>query len=78
MILLTVTDAEYKHEFKIFIKFNDGVSGIVDLYNHLDGEVFLPLKNQDYFKTFSLDSWTIGWENGADFAPEFLYELIKE
>ena len=77
MNLITVTNAEYNTGYKIFLFFNDGVNGIVDLSEHLEGEIFIPLKNQEYFKKFSLDSWTIGWENGADFAPEFLYGLIK-
>jgi hypothetical protein len=75
MVLVTVIGAEYQDEFKISLKFNDGVNGVVDLYKYLDGEIFEPLKNQEYFKKFTLDSWTIGWDNGADFAPEFLYDL---
>jgi len=75
MELVTVIGAEYQDEFKISLKFNDGVNGVVDLYKYLDGEIFEPLKNQEYFKKFTLDSWTIGWDNGADFAPEFLYDL---
>ena len=78
MKLVTVINAEYKTDFKIFLQFDDGLSGIVDLNNYLDGEIFTPLKDKDYFKKFSLDSWTIGWKNGADFAPEFLYELLKK
>ncbi len=78
MELVTIIHAEYKQDFKIFLKFNDGLTGIVDLNNQLEGEIFEPLKNPDYFKKFSLDAWTIGWENGADFAPEFLYELTKK
>ena len=78
MELVSVINAEYQQDFKILLKFNDGLTGTVDLINYLDGEVFEPLKNKNYFKTFSVDSWTIGWDNGADFAPEFLYELIKK
>lgn len=77
MKLISVTNAEYKGKFKVFIKFDNGVSGTVDLEKHLTGEIFEPLKNVEYFKNFSIDTWTIGWKNGADFAPEFLYKLIK-
>jgi len=52
------------------------VEGVVDLKNHLKGEIFIPLKDINYFKQFALDGWTITWENGADFAPEFLYKLV--
>ena len=67
--------AEYQDDYKISLKFNDGVIGVVDLNKYLDGEIFEPLKNQEYFKKFTLDTWTIGWDNGADFAPEFLHDL---
>jgi hypothetical protein len=30
------------------------------------------------FKKFSRDRWTIGWNCGAGFAPEFLYELTQK
>ena len=75
---ISVIKAEYRQDFKIFLQFNDGLTGIVDLTHYLDGEIFEPLKDPIYFKTFSLDSWTIGWDNGADFAPEFLYELASK
>jgi len=77
MKLVSVINAEYNSDFKILLKFDDGLSGIVELNNYLHGEVFTPLKDLDYFKKFTLDSWTIGWDNGADFSPEFLYCLIK-
>ncbi|MBI5503667.1 MAG: DUF2442 domain-containing protein, partial [Deltaproteobacteria bacterium] len=54
----------------------DGTEGEIDLENELWGEVFEPLRDPDQFKSFRLDSelQTIVWPNGADFAPEFLYE----
>ncbi len=75
MKLVTVISAEYQDDYKILLKFNDGAEGIVDLNKYLEGEIFEPLKDPEYFKQFSLDSWTIGWDNGADFSPEFLHDL---
>ena len=55
--------------------FNNGERRIVDLSQSLNGKVFEPLKNIGYFKRFSIKFNTIEWENGADFAPEYLYEI---
>lgn len=77
MQVISVTKAEYKGDYNILLEFDDGFSGLVNLEKHIEGEVFQPLKSEDYFKKFSLGTWTIGWENGADFSPEFLYELAK-
>ncbi len=76
MNLIKVSNAEYLNDYVINIKFTDGLSGKVDLKNEIYGEVFQPLKDIDYFKSFIRDRWTIGWDCGADFAPEFLYELV--
>ena len=56
MNLIWVTKAKYEGGFKIKLVFNNGISGIVDLQNKLEGEIFEPLKNPDYFKTFSTNS----------------------
>jgi hypothetical protein len=58
--------------YRVRLEFNDGTYGIVDLSDSLDGQVFEPLKNLDYFKRFRLEGHTLAWENGADFAPEYL------
>jgi hypothetical protein len=73
--IITITSAIYLADYKVCFKFNDGLEGVVDLKDQLNGEIFTPLKDINYFKQFVLDGWTITWENGADFAPEFLYKL---
>ncbi len=52
---------------------------LVDLKDELYGEVFEPMKAMEKFKAFKVDAvlGTIVWDNGADFAPEFLYEKLK-
>jgi hypothetical protein len=74
-----VVEAEYVRDYVIHIKFADGIEGDIDLEDELDGEVFEPLKDPTYFKDFEVhpDLHTVTWPNGADFAPEFLYEKIK-
>ena len=73
-----VTDARYRGEYRIEVTFNDGLNGVVDFRRWLDLPVFEPVKDLEYFQKFHLDAWTVGWPNGADIAPETLYELVKK
>ena len=79
-MILHVKKAKYLNDYTIWVLFDNGTEGSVDLSNELDGEVFESLKNIDEFKKFKVDPIleTIVWENGADFAPEFLYGKLKK
>ncbi len=76
-MLIYIKNAQYIKDYQINIEFTNGLSKIVDLEKHLKGKVFEPLKNIEYFKQFQVnaDTETIEWNNGADFAPLFLYNL---
>lgn len=78
-MILHVREATYLHDYIIRLRFNDGAEGEVDLKGELTGEVFEPLQNIEAFKQFAVDPdlETIVWKNGADLAPEFLYEKMK-
>ncbi len=75
MELIWITSAKHLNDFNILISFNDGKIKTVNLENYLDKPVFQPLKDKSYFQKFHLNPFTIEWENGADFAPEFLYKI---
>lgn len=74
-MFIEVVKADYLDGYKVKLLFNNGETKVVDLGSSLNGIVFEPLKNLDYFKNFSIKFNTIEWENGADFAPEYLYEI---
>ena len=74
-MFLEISKAEYLGDYRIRLWFNNGEVRVVDLANSLRGEAFRPLHDLDYFKQFSIRFNTIEWENGADFAPEYLYEI---
>jgi hypothetical protein len=75
-----VVDAAYLDGYRLRVQFDNGSTKVVDLYPHLDGPIFEPLREKTYFKSFRLDREidTVVWENGADFAPEFLYEIGED
>ncbi len=63
--------------YRLRLIFNNGVTRSVDLRGELYGEVFDPLRDIALFRQVDVnpDTNTIEWPNGADFAPEFLYEI---
>jgi hypothetical protein len=79
-MFLHVTDVIYLEGYKLRLTFNDGVVKDVDLEAELYGQVFEPLKDVEFFKKVAVnpDTNTIEWPNGADLAPEFLYETGQE
>jgi len=78
-MIVRVTDAKLVRDFVIWVRFNDGSEGEIDLAEELEGPVFEPLKDPKVFAQFRLDPevHTIVWSNGADFAPEFLHEHAR-
>lgn len=77
-MFLHVDDVKTLDGYRLYLRFNNGVEGIVDLQAELHGEVFAPLRDLGHFQQVFLTSRTIEWPNGADFAPEFLLSLIHQ
>jgi hypothetical protein len=60
------------------IEFRDGVSGSVDLSERLFGPMFEPLRDPLVFNQVQVDEYgAICWPNGADLAPDALYQKIS-
>ena len=78
-MILRVTDANLVRDFVVWVRFNDGSEGDVDLSGELDGPVFEPLKDPEVFAQFRLDLevHTLVWPNGADLAPELLHDHMR-
>ena len=74
-----VIAARYEHDFVISVRFADGTEGDVDLGDELYGDIFEPLRDPAIFRAFSIhpEFQTLCWPNGADIAPEFLYERMQ-
>ena len=75
-----VVKAEACGEHSLDLTFKDGTRRRVDLRPLLEGRVFEPLLDPRYFALVDLDrvAGPVVWPNGADIAPETLYELASE
>ncbi len=74
-MFLHITEATYIADYKVQVVFNNGQQGIADLSELLQGGIFAPLQDQNFFAQVRVDEEleTLTWPNGADVAPEFVY-----
>jgi hypothetical protein len=73
-----VIKIEYKGGFVYHVVFDDGTSGDIDFSEYVGrGPVFEPLRDTAFFEKAMVEGGTISWPNGADIAPETLYEKIS-
>ena len=75
-----VTGVTAGDDYRLMLRFADGSSGSVDVSAMVDFTgVFEPLKDHDYFTRVRVDPelGSIAWPNGADIAPETLYEAAQ-
>jgi hypothetical protein len=68
---------EPRPDYRIYVEFDDGVHGEVDLRLRLFGPMFEPLKDPQLFRQVGLDAYgAICWPNGADLAPDAIYDRL--
>jgi len=75
--ILHILEVEVIRDFILKIEFNDCTVKVVDVKPLLTGPVFEPLNDPRFFARVTIDpvAQTLVWPNGADFAPEALFEL---
>jgi len=68
---------------RLRVAFVDGVTGDVDMRSFLrdpriDGTVFEPLRDPGVFAQARVVLGAIQWPNGADLAPDAMYDAVRE
>jgi len=71
---LKIINAEYIKEYVLLLTFNNGEKRYCDFWPLSQKGDCKKLRDIDYFKKFSLDPFTVDWNNEIGFAPEFLYD----
>ncbi len=71
-----------KPGFRLDVTFADGTTGEVRLQGFLDSAavddtVFAPLRDSAVFAEASTELGAVAWPNGADLAPDAMYDAIR-
>ena len=66
-------------DHRLYLEFEDGARGVVDVSSRLFGPMFEPLKDPELFQQVRIDEFgAVSWPNGADLAPDALREALAE
>jgi len=78
--ILHIVQAEVVGGHRLRLEFDDRTEKTGDLEPLLEGPIFQPLRDPQYFARVVVDPvcGTVVWPNGGDLAPEALYDLPDE
>jgi hypothetical protein len=78
--MLGVTKVMLQGDYTVYVEFNDGHSGVICFKDELEKDtraIIRELLDLEIFNTVKLGYHTLCWDNGVDFAPEYLYEQVN-
>jgi Protein of unknown function (DUF2442) len=69
-------------DFRLHVVFVDGTAGDVHLRAFIEspaanGTLFEPLREPRYFRQVRIELGAVAWPNGADLAPDAMYDAIR-
>ncbi len=77
-IIPNVIDVDYLGEYRLYLEFDDGKCGEVDMLPYIERITPLHgLKDIKKFKQFSLSDGTIAWSYDMDISPRWLHNHIQ-
>ena len=79
-MILHTTGVEYLGDYQLYLSFNNGEAGVVDLSQRIKSGVFTALCDPALFATAYQHpvAGTVAWQGGLDLAPEYLLELMQQ
>ena len=77
--MIRVTEVKALEPYRIWIKFDDGIEGTIDLSSLVGKGVFRVLTDPAEFARVRVDdaTHTVSWPDGIDLCPDTLHEDIK-
>ena len=76
--ILKIIGAEYVKDYTLKLTFNNGELRLVDFVPLMQKGICKKLQDINYFRNFTLDPFTVDWNNEIGFAPQYLYERSQD
>jgi hypothetical protein len=74
----SITNVSAGENYVLFIDFDNGEQGRLDMKPFLEFGVFKKLKDHGAFKRVHVAFDTIEWDSGVDLDPEFVYAKCRD
>ncbi len=73
-----ITAVRHEGGHRVWLRFDDGAEGVVDLGGLKFIGVLAPLRDERYFAQVRVDpeARTLAWPNGVDLDPDVLYSRL--
>jgi hypothetical protein len=73
-----IIQLEARQPYRLYVRFDDGTEGEVDLAQRMRGPMFEPLKEPGYFAQVRLSDYGAPcWPNGLDLAPDAIHLRLR-
>ena len=63
--------------YSLFVRFKDGLEGLVRLRREQLIGVLEPLRDEDFFKKVFVDNGAVAWPGEIDLAPDAMYAEVS-
>jgi len=67
---MNIVEIVPKDNYTLYIKADDGTSGLFDVKPYLESEAFVPLKDKSEFKRIHNGRYFVEWGCGADLSAD--------
>ena len=72
--IFKITAAEYVKDYTLRLTFSNGEVRMMDFTPLMQKGICTKLQDMEYFRNFTLDPFSVDWNNEIGFAPRYLYE----
>lgn len=74
----SIIEVKPLENYTLMVRFSDAFTGVLNVKSFINEGISQKLLDEAYFKQVSIDEFGgIGWENGFDFCPNFVREIIE-